>query len=142
MRDSSHDFGRRMDRSGPVVPEERGAFGLRTYHMESAQPTCRAESGIHAKGRALGVALPAVWPISAHAELGTVKRMAGSLAATLTLLLFDTAAAIGPSYRPTTRSTVTPYVGHCFALLRTSIDVRLQAVITTFNEGLRLVCIL
>ena len=68
--------------------------------------------------------------------------IAGSLAAFGALLLCDVAAACAPSFRPSTRSAITPYVGHSFGFLRTFIDVRPQVVFSALTDGVRLVGIL
>lgn len=63
-------------------------------------------------------------------------------AATLTIGVLNALAALGPSYRPTTRSTITPYIGHCLGLLRLAIDPRPHALLTSFTDGFRLLLVL
>ncbi len=67
---------------------------------------------------------------------------AETLAALVAVVLLGLAAAISPSYRPTTRGAITPYAGHCLTLLRVTIDPRPQAFLSSFTEGLRLLLVL
>ena len=67
---------------------------------------------------------------------------AESLAAHVAVVLLGLAAAFSPSYKPTTRSTCTPYIGHSFTLLRMVIDPRPQAIFASLGDGVRLVGIL
>lgn len=62
--------------------------------------------------------------------------------AILTINILDAFAAFGPSYRPTAKSTLTPYLGHSFNLLRMTIDLRPQTILFSFTDSLRLLCAL
>ncbi len=66
---------------------------------------------------------------------------AETLAALVAVVLLGLAAAFSPSYRPTTRGTITPYAGHCLTLLRMTFDPRPQALLTTFADGFRLLLV-
>ena len=87
-------------------------------------------------------AMPAVWQNAGPAAARAVRRRAGPVAAYFGLLFLDAAAAFSPSYRPSARSTVTPYLGHSFSFLRSFVDVRPQVVLAALNEGVRLAGIL
>ncbi len=82
------------------------------------------------------------WHETVSPAVRAAWHMAGSLAALGALLLCDVAAVCTPAYRPSTRSTITPYVGHSFGFLRTFIDVRPQVVFAALSDGVRLVGIL
>lgn len=71
-----------------------------------------------------------------------VPHTAGCIAGIAILAILDVLAAIGPSYRPTAKSTFTPYLGHSFNLLRMTFDPRPQAIFASFTDGLRLLCAL
>ena len=66
---------------------------------------------------------------------------AETLAALVAVVLLGLAAAFSPSYRPSARSTFTPYAGHCFTLLRMAVDPRQQGLLTTFADGFRLLLV-
>lgn len=70
------------------------------------------------------------------------RHTAGSVIAFGALPLCGVTAACTPACRPSARSAIAHYVGHSSTLLRTFIDARPQVVLTTFNDGLRRVCIL
>ena len=67
---------------------------------------------------------------------------AETLAALVAVALFGLAAAFSPSYRPSARGAIAPYLGHSFTLLRTFIDVRPQVVFTALSDGVRFAGIL
>ena len=77
-----------------------------------------------------------------QAALSRALHRAETLAAHVAVVLLGLAAAISPSYRPTTRGTITPYAGHCLTLLRMTFDPRPQGLLVQMTEGLRLVWIL
>ena len=77
-----------------------------------------------------------------QAALSWALHWAETLAAHVAVVLLGLAAAISPSYRPTTRGTITPYAGHCLTLLRMTFDPRPQGLLVQMTEGLRLVWIL
>ena len=72
----------------------------------------------------------------------TAQQLAETLAAHVAVVLLGLAAAFSPSYRPTTRSSITPYLGHSFSLLRMTLDPRPQALLSSFTDGLRLLLVL
>ena len=67
---------------------------------------------------------------------------AEALAAHVAVVLLGLAAAFSPSYKPTTRSTCTPYIGHSFTLLRMTLHPRARGPLFSFADGLHLLCIL
>jgi hypothetical protein len=107
------------------------------YRMESVPPVCRADNRIHQHVRELQAAMPAGWIGAVKAGLDTARRTTEPLAAMVALMLLDIAAAFAPSYRPTTRSTVTPYVGHCLAFVRMTVDLRPLSLLHSFTDSLR-----
>ena len=77
-----------------------------------------------------------------QAALSWTLHRTETLAALVAVVLLGLAAAFSPSYRPSTRSTFTPYAGHCFTLLRMTVDPRPQGLLAQLTDGLRLVSIL
>lgn len=128
MRRYYDDGGQRMKLEHLAHPARGADYGSRARGQQAAPTAFAAWVATVSTACGWGRQLEGeVQQIAAQIRqlAGDVRQLARTWAAYGALLLCDIAVACTPAYRPSTRSTITPYLGHSFTFLRTLLDVRL-----------------
>lgn len=130
MRRYREDLGRRLDGDTNGSRQDRDQSSQYVDRFGSVLRRSREylQQRVERRGRPAALSRALYW--------------AETLSAHVAVVLLGLAAAFSPSFRPTARSTITPYAGHCFTLLRMTFDPRQQGLLAQVTEGLRLVWVL